>query len=344
MARKVYPLLHQETMPSPPSLKTRAFMLLLRWRIQSRNLLSTHPTKPAAILDLFRAAVGPGAVLAGWQVMTSTAHERSYSIGLIVIYFGFAFCLVECTVDPVLRARPWLRFPMTAIAIALAWLFTTKVVLVKAPINFDAYAMRNGEYPAGTKIAGIPWNDHFTDLRVWIKNSTDYDYSDVYLEVQPDQWNYRAALVGDSHGCTIASLGGNALLVNPHTKGGATKVTTHNESGHFDASDNVGDMFEPFLTQGGYRLECQGKLPAQSEIQIVFALAVPDPRLAKSFSQEKPSPGTWGVGVAELTPTDIFNTLGPRPPTSLVTINGHYKLGPKEISIQSHTVLVGDGN
>jgi hypothetical protein len=277
--------------------------------------------------------------------MTSTPHPFSYLLGIGVIYLGFLFWLIECLVDPVLRARPWFRFPMMAAAIVAVWLFTAKVVLLKASLEFDAYAMRYGDYSPGTEIAGIPWDVHFTDLRIWVKNSTNEDYSDVYLEVQPDQWNYKAAIVGDRHGCDLSSMGGDAILVNPIGKGGATEIRVHNEGDQTQVSDNVGDIFQTFITQGGYRLECQGKLPAHSSVQIVFALASMDPRIASQILQPGAlKPGHVGVDLEELTPRDKFSMLTSKPPTSIVTVNGHYNVASKRVTVRSLKVTVGDGN
>lgn len=304
------------------------------------NWEKTSPNKGGALTQVARFA-GFAIIIGGWQLMATY-----YITGVIIAYCGFVLCLVECITESKLRGSPFLRSGAIAIVLIFASIFSFKVVFISAPLNFDSYAMRNGDYPSGTVIAGIPWNSHFTDLRVWVTNPTENDYDEVYLSVQPDRWNYKAAIVTENTGCQLNSLGGVSVLQASNIIGGATKVTGHREGDVFEAEDNSGDVFEHLITRGGYRLFCP-KFPAHYAVQIVFALAAIDQKLESTISPAgriaNPKPGDWGISVAELKPIDKFDVLAARPSPSAVAITGRYKLGSKTYSI-SRTIKVADGN
>lgn len=338
-----------EPLPVLPSWKRRLFLVVFRWRIKFRlsvkDLFSRKSVALHRIAWLPRVA-GIGLIIAGLALMTPAFYW--YSVG--ISYFGFAACLVEFSVEPVLRDKPLLRNMALLFVLALTVFFSYKFVFVKAPIDFDAYAMRNGEYSQGTIINGIKWDPHFTDLRVWIKNPTDDDYENVYLNLQPDQWNHTAAIVGDSDGCHLISLGGNNVSVIPGLKGVPKHFVTHHEQHNFEYSDDAGDIAKPLARQGGYRLECT-KLAARDSIQIVIALValdVNDERQSAINSSKLKAPGDW---ISSFTPSgdgppdkNVLSLLGPRPSTRVVRIDGHYNLGPKRFSIEKRVINVGDGN
>jgi hypothetical protein len=282
-----------------------------------------------------RSLAGPGIIIGGWQLMPT-----SYVVGTVIVYFGFSLCLLECIKEPALVGHLRWRVALVVVVLIFAAVFSFRVVFISAPLGFDSYAMRKGDYSPGTVIAGIPWNSHFTDLRVWIKNPTDNDYRDVDLAVQPDQWNYKAAILEENTGCQLISLGGNSLLVAPNGKGGATSMTAHYEGNHFEAGDDAGDVFEHLITQGGYRLICP-KLPAHFAIQIVFALAAASPDLGVQNTNLKPN--EWAGAFYEIKPTDKFNILSPRPSPSVVTIIGRYGRELKNFSLNTN-IRVLDGN
>lgn len=267
----------------------------------------------------------------------------SYTWGLGIVYFGFLLCLVECIYEPALLCRAYqLQIGGLVIIFSLAAAFTIGVVLVSAPLTIDSYAIRTEEQPSKNTIAKIPWNSHFTDLRVSVTNPSDDDYHDVDLVVQPDRWNYKAAILDENSGCLVSSVGGNAVLVVPSSKGGATRVTAHYVGENFQAEDDAGDVFEPFITEGGGRLRC-AKLPAHFTVQLVFALASIDRNLASKASAPLNKPGEWSFSVTELLPIDMFNLLEERPSTSEVMIRGKYARGMKRFSI-ARTVRVTNGN
>jgi hypothetical protein len=299
------------------------------------------PTPRSEFLTLFRAFVGPLFVIGGWQII-----PLSYVTGVALVYFGFVLCVFECIWEPALLQRPYqLQVALLAIVLILADAFSINVVLVLAPLTLDSYAIRTEEHPTGETIAKIALNPHFTDLRVLITNPTDDDYRDFDIKVQPDRWNYKAAIFEENSGCQLTEMGGNSILIVPNTKGGATHVTGHRIGTSFQAEDDAGDVFEPFITEGGYRVMC-AKLPSHFTVQLVFALVSVDQALKDTVlppSNTGAKPGTWGFGMAELLPMNKFDLLEARPSTSHVDISGNYSRGLKRYSI-SRKMGVANGN
>jgi hypothetical protein len=289
------------------------------------------------LLTLFRMFIGPTFVIGGWQLT-----PLSYVAGVLIVYAGFVLCLAEFIWEPALLNKPYqVQIALIGIVFALAVAFSINVVSLSAPLNFDSYAMRNGEYPSGTVIAGIHWDSHLTDLRVSITNPTDADYYNLDLAVQPDKWNYKAGMLEENTGCLLTSIGGNGLLIVDSAKGGENRVTMHRVGDKFEASDSLGDVFEHFITEGGYRLRCD-KFPAKFTVQIVFALASIKPELRAKFLPRDMKPGV-NLTVTEWLPMNKFDILEVKPSPSRVAIQGNYARGIKRFSI-SRTVQITDGN
>jgi hypothetical protein len=311
---------------------------------ERKPVSSKHKNQPVPVSDfltLFRAFAGPLFVIGGWQII-----PLSYVTGVALVYIGFVLCVIECIWEPALLRRPYqLQIALIAIVLILADAFSINVVLVLAPLTLDSYAIRTEEHPTGETIAKIAWDSHFTDLRVLITNPTDDDYRDVDMTAQPDRWNYRAAIFEENSGCQLTAMGGNSLLIVPSGKGGATHVTGHRVGTSFQAEDDAGDVFEPFIAERGYRLIC-AKLPSHFTVQLVFALVSVDQSLKdKVLPPNNPGakPGTWGFGMAELLPMNKFDLLEARPSTSHVDISGNYSRGFKRYSI-SLKISVANGN
>src|ERR1700690_188172 len=163
-----------------------------------------------------RALVGPAFVMGGWQIMAT-----SYVAGVTIVYLGFLLCLVECIKEPELVSGPYpLQITLILAVIVLAEVFSVGVVLVRSPIDSTAYVILNSDYRPGINVGQIPWNPHFTDLRVAIINPDDDDYSNVDIAIQPDQWNYKADILNETTGCKLFPMGGNAVLISSNIKGG----------------------------------------------------------------------------------------------------------------------------
>jgi len=317
-------------------------MAALKWDIKIRCFIRfAEGFFPGSNWTFLQTVGGLGLIVGGLSLMSTY-----FWLAVGLVYLGF-FCLfLECVGEPKLSKRPYWRLITFGMVLSLAIGFSLKVVFVSAPLFFDSYAKQHGDYPQNTVIAGIQWNPHFTDLRVWIKNTTKNDYEHVDLAIQPDKWNYKAAIVDEHSGCDLRWLGGNGLMATK-SQGGATNLTLHREGDHFETDDNAGDIFEHFLNQGGYRLICD-KLPAHSDIQVVFALAaVNHEYMSDDFfnnlrSNAQKTGEAYGYERFKNV-NSLFDLLGKKPSPSTVTITGHYSRGARPYSI-SQKVKVGDGN
>jgi hemin uptake protein HemP len=159
--------------------------------------------------------------------------------------------------------------------------------------------------------------------------------------MRPDQWTHKAAIVTENSGCRLNELGGNVISMSSrHLKGGHGKVTVHHEGDTFETEDSIGDTYEHFLTQGGYRLTCE-RFPAGFSIQIVFALAALKPEYAP---HNMPDPGRIMFADKDFGPTDdVFGLiLSSKPSSSLVAVDGHYKLGMRTYSISRNVKVKGE--
>jgi hypothetical protein len=267
-----------------------------------------------------------------------------YFWGVAVIYIGFLFLLFEVCADPwVLNCSLTMQIVLIAFVLLFVDIFSIGVVAAQAPITFQSYAMRNGDYSPGVTIAGMAWDSHFTDLRVVLTNPTDDDYENLDIDVQPDQWTYKAALL-DSPGCDLSPLGGNMVSVAT-TKGGATSVTTTPVGPGFDAHDNAGGVFAVMATEFGYRIRC-AKLSQHLTAKIVFAVVRISPELLRQIgiSTNGLSPGKKGVEIAELAGVKSpFDILGSKPLPLTVQLSGVYTRKFKPFKITT-IVVVGNGD
>jgi hypothetical protein len=278
-------------------------------------------------------------IFAGLSIM-----HYYYYLGVAIVYLGLGFLLWEVCVDPLLTRR---SLPLRVVLIGLVFVlfdaFSIGIVEAQAPLSFQSYAMKKGEYPKDTTIGGIAWDSHLTDLRVTATNPTDDDYENLDVEVQPDKWTYKAALLSSSSGCDLSPMGGETVFVALNVKGGNTTITSTRFGNTFDAHDNVGDVFSPLASAFGYRLRC-GKLPAHFTVQIVFAVVTLNPSLVPEENLHNMPKGTWGLSAAELAGVhSIFELFESRPSPSIIQVKGQYVRILKPFKID-RSELVQDGN
>ena len=115
----------------------------------------------------------------GLAISGGTYFLPGITIGFVATIIFAASCWVE--------SRAWtLRerlFPFAGVIFLfgpIAW-----VTFHPASIKV-LFQLRDSNYPRGTKIAGIEWKDDLTDLRVFIRNETADDYSNLDLTIRTD--------------------------------------------------------------------------------------------------------------------------------------------------------------
>jgi hypothetical protein len=265
-------------------------------------------------------------------------------LGVVIVYTGLAALLSEIIFDPELLRR---RYQIQVLGIVVVFFlfdwFTIGVVGARAPIILYAYAMRKGDYPAGTIIGGISWDSHFTDLRVAITNPTDDTYEDIDLIVQADKWSYKAALLNTPPDCNLTPIGGETIFTARTRESGPLTVTTSRVGTGYDAHDSMGNVYTPLATESGYRLVC-GKLPAHFTIQLVVAAVALGTLIIDLMPTHPTDPGIWGTTIEEIAgATSPFDLLDARPSPSTVMIKGSYIKKVKPYSI-TRAVNVENGN
>jgi hypothetical protein len=155
-------------------------------------------------LNILRRLIGIGFIISGVGMMDSRFY---WGVGLVVI--GFGLLIWEISSDPDLARLPVLiQFILLALCFAGFDVFIISEVKTDSPIDRVCYSPKNGEYPPGTTIAGIPWNDRLTELRVGLTNPTQDDY-ELDLDLMPDAWTHAAALTDIANGCKLIPLGGD---------------------------------------------------------------------------------------------------------------------------------------
>jgi hypothetical protein len=127
-----------------------------------------------------------------------------------------------------------------------------------SPLRIKAFAYEgNANYPAGTVIAGIPWNNNYVDVRVGMYNGSGITIRDLDLFIQLD-----------TH---IASIGQITNVPDLFISPFSTTPSVWLEG----SDDNNQDVAVPVLPVGPitspiYRLYCP-RLLSKSEVSLVIA-------------------------------------------------------------------------
>lgn len=258
-----------------------------------------------------------------------------------------AYCLFGLSGLEVFRERSlkgWPRWVAATLVIGATIWFTVVGPLSRAPLKALTYT-RPGNYSSGVEIGGIPWNQHFTDLRVVITNVTADDYRNVDILLKPDTWTHRAAIVTNPSECELLAVSNIMdIHVADNGKGGGTSVTATLNGSGLDVYDNVGDITTTFASEGGYRLRC-ATLPSQYTIQIVFALVDANPLLHPANPLQQ-SQRTWqGHGIlnfVELPTGKAVDSLGASPSTTDFSLAGSYVKGIKPYHISADLKVGGN--
>jgi hypothetical protein len=210
------------------------------------------PKKLHPVFQWFRRT-GISAQLFGWGSLLFTGW---FWPAVALIYAGFTALVADVLVEPKLRGHRVGKMVAVSVLILLAGAFSWGIVFVKAPLQVTAF-VTDAEYPSGTTIAGISFRPEFTELQVWIQNTSDRTYEDLSLVIRPTE-----------PVAAIAQLT-NLPNVSFEDKNGYSSRTMSIKPGETKASAIPLDLL---ATDAGYRMRCV-RLPAGGLITIVIALA-----------------------------------------------------------------------
>jgi hypothetical protein len=116
----------------------------------------------------------------------TTVWPALYWPGVLLVYVGLIAFAYDGATGKWSRNK-WLRLLPVVCALAAIWYWSRNFVMVEAALNPDAYPTL-GKYDPGTNVGGIPWADHYEDLRLTLANRSDYDFHDVDLSLNSDLW------------------------------------------------------------------------------------------------------------------------------------------------------------
>jgi hypothetical protein len=171
-----------------------------------------------------------------------------------LIYVSFLVLLIDVWFESEL-SRKW-RIGIAVVLVSLIAAFSWGIVFVPAPLPMQAIITDAG-YPPGTDINGIVWKKGFRELRLNIFNTSDRDYHNISLSIQPvepiaaikQRTNISGVVFYDNHRLT------------------ATPVDIDLITGQRTAIPVV-----LLATDAGYTVHCPS-LPGGTSIEIVMALA-----------------------------------------------------------------------
>jgi hypothetical protein len=299
--------------------------------------LTPPPKNTPVPIRVFRL-LGFGLILTGVGLMFG-----NFLLGVVVVYVGVVTLLWELKTDPLFSRPDGIREILMGLILVATLVFTAEIVWTPAPLEFYSFAMRKANRSSTDVVEGILWDEHFTELRVAITNPTGDDYDDFDVAIQPDKWNYKAAIVNSTSGCDLIPIGGaNVLLAGRNKASGTDSITMSRVGNSFEAHDTLGNTYNPLAVESGYRLRCSA-FPAHYTIRVVFALVAPPSRFMPS---ERPAPGMWSAQYDEVAgATSDFDILEARPSPSVVSLSGTYKRKLKTYSIiRPIRVPVKDGD
>jgi len=253
----------------------------------------------------------------------------SYAFKLIAFYGFFFLLLIEWALEPKLNTttRAILIF-VTLIGIAV---FTYIVPLSQAPCKFEAYLHKDDGNLS--KIEGVDWNKHFSDVRIAVANPTDEPYKDLDISINVDSWINKAVILNPIQGCDLTRNDGNAKLSvakNDH-KGQITFEGRRSGTGA-DVYDSAGNQYIDLATHAGYRLRCS-ILPSNYTVRLLYVAVSP-----KQLPPQAPPGGmALAAGLIPMSQDmDLYDAaLGSRPRPNKATFKGSYSRGLKPFSIDT---------
>ena len=275
----------------------------------TKSALQRRKPKLSRFLRWMRGA-GTAAILFGWS---GTLLTDWFWTGVVIFYAGVSWLVLDLWRDPEWSLHNWLRIGITSLLGVIAIAFSWAIVFTPSPLSVVA-TITNASYPPDTKIADINFRPEFTELRVSVENSSNRNYEDLDLLIQPTT--------------PIAKIAQNTKVPNvSFAKVHETPTTVLMDS---KTNQTAAIPFVLLATDAGYKMRCP-HLSAHEAIEIIIALAsihethqniaklsdTPCPRNAVLHGQYTDHTSDWfGYPDAEI--------YGPRPTTRYLEIDGEY--------------------
>jgi hypothetical protein len=209
-----------------------------------------------------------------------------------------------------------------------------KVVFVSAPLTVHAFA-NDANYPSGTTMADIKWDEGYSEVKVFIMNSEDdLDYEDVDLSIQLEDIN--DSLINTIGGAQLNPIGGCEIRPQNTVDVSLRMTTLDNRSIDLQGGSTM-------ASTSPSRVVCE-KLNKNTEIGLAFAVvnlqAPPKDRAQCAMgAQLKKGEEFWAMQLPGSSCKDHLIVgpkaamLGPKVIPDHIHISGQYKAIVRFISI-----------
>jgi hypothetical protein len=169
---------------------------------------------------------------------------RFFWFSVALVYFGIIILLLDVLIE---KLHPVFKGVFVLLLIAFSTVFSLGVVFVRTPLGIGAIFNSSHLHELGDEVAGIKWQDSYSELMIIIGNqSPDRYYDDLEIRLRPD--------------CLVAQIG-----CMEHS--GNSEVS-------FELASDIrvqGSRFQILATDVGYKIHCS-RLPPGGHVAIVTAL------------------------------------------------------------------------
>jgi hypothetical protein len=193
----------------------------------------------------------------------------NYWVGVLSFYAGVVVTTWEVIVGADFKSRRFIKVLFVGVLLLLTTLFTASVVLVHVPMEALAEYRWSAPSP-GTDVGGFVWKTQYGELRLTLLNSTDYDFTDVDLNIKPDQ---PVAKIGQ-----LSQIADVSFLTPDNQEafaGGNGMTIAMPEMGTVGPDGRIQDLPAHIeYSLGGFRVKC-GSVPKHSTLDLVLATTGP---------------------------------------------------------------------
>jgi hypothetical protein len=123
--------------------------------------------------------------------------------GVGFIYSAFIFLLLDFCFEPGLKRYPTIKDLLILLTIVISLIFTFRIVLVSAPLEVTALDYGAGTPDENGKIGDVSWKPYYHDIRLYVTNRTDDDYTNLVINVETE---FHIAHVGRFGKCLDGSV------------------------------------------------------------------------------------------------------------------------------------------
>jgi hypothetical protein len=210
--------------------------------------------------------------------------------GVGFIYIAFVLLLLDFCFEPELKRHPTIKDLLILLITVASLIFTFKVVIAPAPLEVVALDYGAGTPDENGKIGDVRWKSDYHDIRIYVTNRTDADYTNLIIGVETD---LHIAYVGRFGKCLDGSVE-QGMKIGP--------FVTDSPSGEQIYTNVEGPVDIPIPNTPGFRMTSFGSYSPNWKIQcdkikrhdsIEFLLAVVHLDEEKGFKLLPPRKPAW---------------------------------------------------